>query len=112
MSTTHADPIEKKILLRAPRSPICRPLTNTEEFGTWFGVKLTSQFAHGARVHGSVTLKGYEHVDWNATIETIEPETLFSFRWHPYAVDLNVDYSHEPTTLITFQLEEVEGGTM
>jgi hypothetical protein len=36
---------------------------------------------------------------------------LFSFRWHPNAVERTVDYSGEPTTLIVFTLQEVVGGT-
>lgn len=38
--------------------------------------------------------------------------TLFSFRWHPYAVDPAHDYSSEPMTLVTFELSEAEGGTL
>jgi uncharacterized protein YndB with AHSA1/START domain len=36
---------------------------------------------------------------------------LFSYRWHPYAVEPGVDYAHEPTTLVEFHLAEVAGGT-
>ena len=48
---------------------------------------------------------------FDCTIDRIEPMTLFSFRWHPFAIEPNVDYSKEPTTLVVFQLEEVAGGT-
>ena len=44
-------------------------------------------------------------------IEKVEPERYFSYRWHPYAIDPKTDYSSEPTTLVEFLLEEVEGGT-
>jgi len=40
----------------------------------------------------------------------MEPERLFSFRWHPNAIDPKKDYSHEPTTLVAFELEDVAGG--
>jgi uncharacterized protein YndB with AHSA1/START domain len=49
---------------------------------------------------------------WRVKIERIEPERLFSFRWHPYAVDPNTDYSSEEPTLVEFELSEVDGGTM
>src|SRR5262245_52140053 len=105
------DRIEKKIVLRAARSRVWRALTSAEEFGSWFGVKFTSAFAPGARVTGRVTTPGYENLPFEFTIERMEPERLFSYRWHPYAVKPDVDYSAEPTTLVEFQLEEVAGGT-
>ena len=89
-----------------------RALTNPVEFGTWFGVKVEGTFAPGARVRGAITHKGYEHVTWDITIERMEPERVFSWRWHPHAVEAGVDYSTEPTTLVVFELEDAAGGTM
>jgi uncharacterized protein YndB with AHSA1/START domain len=106
-----SDKIEKRILLKAPRSRVWRAIADAKEFGTWFGMKLEGSFAPGARVRGQSTEPGYEHVIGDLTIERIEPERLFSYRWHPYAIDPNVDYSGEPTTLVEFRLEEVSGGT-
>ncbi len=105
------DRIEKSVVLRAPRSRVWRALASPEEFGAWFGAKLQGRFAPGARVQGPVTYPGYEHLTMEITVERVEPERLFSFRWHPDATDPAVDYSSEPTTLVEFRLEEVEGGT-
>jgi uncharacterized protein YndB with AHSA1/START domain len=91
---------------------VWRALTDPVEFGTWFGVRVNGTFAPGARVRGAVTHKGYEHVTWDITIERMEPERVFSWRWHPAAIEPGVDYSAEPTTLVVFELEEVAGGTM
>jgi len=109
--TTDTDRIEKSILLKAPRSRVWRALTNAGEFGTWFRVALEGEFAPGARVQGRFTIPDYEHVTMNATVERMEPERLFSFRWHPYAVEPGVDYSSEPTTLVEFRLEDAPEGT-
>jgi uncharacterized protein YndB with AHSA1/START domain len=107
------DRIEREILLKAPRSRVWRALSNAEEFGDWFGVALRGKtFAAGQRVQGHITYPGYEHVVWDVVIERMEPERLLSFRWHPYAVDPSVDYSKEPTTLVEFELKEVEDGTL
>ena len=106
-----SDRIEKKVVLGAPRSRVWRALTNAEEFGTWFGVKLEGGFAAGSRVQGRITIPGYEHVTMDITIVRLDPERTFSWRWHPYAVEPGVDYSKEPTTLVEFHLEEVVGGT-
>ena len=109
---TDSNRIEKKILLRAPKARVWRALTNADEFGTWFRVKLEGPFEVGRAVTGRITHPGYEHVVMEVTVERIDPETVFSYRWHPYAIDPNVDYSKEPTTLVEFRLEETAGGTM
>jgi uncharacterized protein YndB with AHSA1/START domain len=112
MNTMTTDRIERKILLRAPRARVWRAIANAEEFGAWFGVKVAGDFAPGARVHGKITHKGYEHLSWDITIEKMEPERILSFRWHPAAVEPGMEYSAEPTTLVVFKLEEVAEGTM
>jgi uncharacterized protein YndB with AHSA1/START domain len=111
--TTSTDRIEKQILLKAPRSRVWRALSNAEEFGKWFGVNLAGkQFIAGQVVQGTVTHPGYEHVVMNLVIERVEPEHHLSWRWHPAAIDATVDYSPEPTTLVVFELSEVETGTL
>jgi uncharacterized protein YndB with AHSA1/START domain len=112
MTTTNTDRIEKKILLRAPKSRVWRALTNAEEFGEWFRVKLEGAFAIGKRISGKITYPGYEHLTMDVTVERMDTEQLFSYRWHPYAIDPKVDYASEPTTLVEFRLEEVAEGTM
>ena len=107
------DRIEKQIVLKAARSRIWRALSNAEEFGSWFGVALKGKtFVAGEPVQGQITHPGYEHVVWNAEIERMEPESVLSFRWHPYAVDPALDYSQEPATLVVFELTAVEDGTL
>lgn len=106
------DRIEKKILLRAPRSRVWRALTDAEEFGSWFGVKLSTGFDPGKQVTGRITHPGYEHLELTVRVEQLEAERLLSFRWHPYAVDPDFDYSKEPMTLVEFRLEEAPEGTL
>jgi uncharacterized protein YndB with AHSA1/START domain len=117
------DRIEKKILLRAPRKRVWRALSDSTEFGTWFGMKFDGPFTPGARVRGTIVgttvdadvakaQKEYEGLPFEITVDRIEPERLFSIRWHPNAVERDVDYSQEPTMLIVFTLEEVANGIM
>ena len=112
MNTSSTDRIEKQILIKAPRKRVWRALTDTGEFGEWFRVRISGSFAPGRSVSGGILHPGYEHLTWNATVEKMEPERYFSWRWHPHAIDPKKDYSHEPTTLVTFELEEVPGGTL
>jgi uncharacterized protein YndB with AHSA1/START domain len=111
MSTSPTDSIERTIVVHAPRSRVWRALTDPAEFGTWFGVRVDGAFAPGARVRGAITHPGYERITWEITIERMEPERLFSWRWHPYAVEPGVDYSDDTPTLVVFTLEDVAEGT-
>lgn len=107
------DRIEKQILLKAPRSRVWRALSNAEEFGKWFGVNFAGkQFVAGQSVQGNITYPGYEYLVMDVLVERVEPEHHLSWRWHPAAVDVAVDYSPEPTTLVVFELTEVDSGTL
>lgn len=106
------DRIEKRIELKAPVSRVWRALTDYREFGEWFRVKLDGPFVPGQISRGQITYPGYEHVKWEATVQKIEHERLFSFTWHPYAINSKVDYSQEPPTLVEFRLERTGSGTL
>jgi uncharacterized protein YndB with AHSA1/START domain len=106
------DRIEKRIELKAPVSRVWRALTDYQEFGEWFRVKLDGPFVPGQVSRGHITYPGYEHVKWEAIVQEMQPERLFSFTWHPYAVDTKVDYSKEAPTLVEFKLEQTATGTL
>ena len=117
------DRIEKKVLLRAPLKRVWNALADSAEFGSWFGMKFDGPFVPGARMRGVIVptkvnadvakaQQKYEGISVEITIEKMEPERLFSFRWHPYAIEPGVDYSAEPTTLIVFVLEQMKEGVM
>ena len=106
-----ADRIEKSAVLLLPRARVWRALTDAAEFGAWFGVKLEGPFAEGAPAGGHITNPGYEHIVMDLKVVRIDPERLFSWHWHPYAVEPGVDYSHETPTLVTFTLENAGAGT-
>jgi len=106
------DRIEKRIELKAPVSRVWRALTDHREFGTWFRVALEGPFVPGQQVRGRITWPGAEHLIMTVTVQRMEPERLFSFTWHPYAIDPAVDYSSEPVTLVEFTLEAIPGGTL
>jgi uncharacterized protein YndB with AHSA1/START domain len=110
---TSTDRIERKVFLKAPRARVWRALSDAGEFGGWFGVDFKGKsFVAGKPVQGKVTYPGYEHLTMELSIERVVPEQLLSWRWHPAAIDPKVDYSKEPKTLVVFELQEVDGGTM
>jgi uncharacterized protein YndB with AHSA1/START domain len=110
MSAT--DRIEKRVVLKAPQSRVWKAIADSAEFGKWFGVKFEEPFSARTTMQGRITIPEYEHLKAEFQIERIEPESYLSYRWHPYALDPAVDYSHEPTTLVEFRLEPSGDGTV
>jgi uncharacterized protein YndB with AHSA1/START domain len=119
----NTDRIEKKIVLHALRQRVWEAISHSHQFGSWFGVAFDGPFEEGKRMTGRIVpttadaeiaklQKPYEGFAFEFFVDRIEPMRLFSFRWHPYAIDPNVDYSKEPTTLVVFELEEVAEGTL
>src|SRR6201997_182116 len=97
-----SDRIEKTIELKAPVARVWRALTDHNEFGNWFRVKLEGPFVPGQVSRGRITYPGYEHVIWEAMVEKVEPERLFSFTW-PHVrslekADYSADNSKNPKT--------------
>ena len=103
--------IEKQVELKAPVSKVWQALTDHRQFSEWFRVRLDGPFVLGQLSTGNMTIPGYEHIKWHATIRAMEPETYFAYAWHPYAVDPKVDYTTETPTLVEFRLQAVPGGT-
>ena len=119
----NTDRIEKKITLRASLQRVWQALSDSSEFGSWFGMKFDVPFVPGTTIRGTIvpttvdpavaeTQEPYEGMPVEILVEQMEPEKLFSFRWHPFAIEQDVDYSAEPTTLVAFALEESPDGVI
>ncbi len=89
-----------------------RALTDHREFSSWFRVNLEGPFLAGKPNRGRITYPGYEHLVMEVVVQAMERERLFSFHWHPYAVDPRADYSKEKPTLVEFRLEKTPTGTL
>ena len=120
---SQTDRIEKKVLLKAPHHRVWRALTDSREFGSWFGMRFEAPFVAGTAMRAVIVpttvdpevaklQKQFEGFAFEIRIESIEPERLFSFRWHPHALEKDVDYTKEETTLVAFRLEEQAGGVL
>jgi uncharacterized protein YndB with AHSA1/START domain len=119
----NTDRIEKKVLLRAPIARVWRAISDSAEFGSWFGMRLEGPFVAGQTVHGVIVpttvdpkvaemQRPYEGFPLDLMIERMEAKRLFSFRWHPGPPDSAVDYHAQPTTLVTFELEQQAEGVL
>jgi uncharacterized protein YndB with AHSA1/START domain len=116
------DHIEKRVTLRAPLDRVWRAISDSQQFGAWFGCELDGPFVAGQRITGRIRPTQVDPaiaklqepyagqpMEWH--IEALEPPHRFAFRWHPFAIDRAVDYSAEPTTLVELSLAETPGGT-
>jgi uncharacterized protein YndB with AHSA1/START domain len=111
VATATADRIEKNIELNAEPARVWRALTDYREFGEWFRVKLERPFVIGKVLRGNIQYPGYEHQVMEILVKEMVPQRVFSFDWHPHAVDPKVDYSNEKRTLVEFHLDETPVGT-
>jgi len=106
-----SDRIEKTIDLKASVDRVWRALTDAQQFGEWFRVKIEHPFVVGEPARGRILHPGYEHMTWEAVIVAMEPKRRFAFTWHPYGVDPAVDYSKETPTLVEFVISPAEQGS-
>ncbi|MGD9806047.1 MAG: SRPBCC family protein [Hyphomicrobiaceae bacterium] len=106
-----ADRIVKTVELKAPISRVWHAISDHDEFGQWFRVKLDGPFEPGALSTGKMTYPGYEGYPWLARVERMEPERLLSFRWVHSEDIANVDITKGPMTLVEFHLEPIASGT-
>lgn len=106
MAKTTPNHIERSVLIRAPRDQVWDALTDARKFGEWFHVHLRGDFEPGETITGSVTEKDLHGLQVKMDIGLMDRQRLFSWRWHPGAINPNIDYSREPTTLVEFKLED------
>jgi uncharacterized protein YndB with AHSA1/START domain len=114
------DKIEKTTILKAPLAKVWNAISDSAAFGTWFGMTIDGPFVEGRTVSGAIAKtqvddeiakhqEPFVGMRCDLKIERIVPLKAFAFRWHPGAEpDVGPD---APTTLVTFELEEVAGGT-
>jgi uncharacterized protein YndB with AHSA1/START domain len=119
----NSDHIVKTVILKAPRERVWNAVSDSGAFGAWFGAEIDGPFIAGKEAVGHIMptkadpkvarlQEPYRGMPWRVVVDRIEPMTLFSFRWHPHAVDPDHDYSEEPMTLVTFELADADGGTL
>jgi uncharacterized protein YndB with AHSA1/START domain len=115
-----SDKIKKTTTLKAPVAKVWNAISDSAAFGAWFGVSLEGPFVEGQTTTGAIVKtqvddevakqqEPYVGMRCDLMIERIVPLKLLAFRWHPGA-DPDTG-PNAPTTLVTFELEEVGGAT-
>ncbi|MCV7257306.1 SRPBCC family protein [Mycobacterium shimoidei] len=117
----NTDRIEKQVLLRAPLDRVWRAISDSDQFGQWFGARFDGPFVAGTSVTATITPTTVDdevaklqepHAGTTSTwqIVAVEPRTKLAYRWHPCAGEPDAD--HEPTTLVEFTLAETSDGVL
>ncbi len=105
-----ADRIQKQVELEAPIERVWQAISDPQEFGAWFRVRLDGPFELGAVQTGRITYPGYEHIGWKARVVALEPPHRLAFEW-PHMDDQQEVQEDWPWTLVEFRLEPHQGGT-
>ena len=114
------DRIQKKVHLRAPRNRVWKAISDSKQFGSWFGMKVEGPFTANTTVKATIVpttvdsevakeQKAFEGMPFELYIERVEPERLLTFRWHPGATQPKPG---DPTTLVCFELEDAADGIL
>jgi uncharacterized protein YndB with AHSA1/START domain len=91
---------EQTIVMKAGRERVWQAITTAKHFSKWFGLQVEiGRLEPG----GEFRFVEFEN-NLPGKIVTVEPPALFQFEWTPEA-------GVAVFTLVTFRLEEVEGGT-
>jgi uncharacterized protein YndB with AHSA1/START domain len=123
MTASSTDKIEKKVLLKATRERVWQAISDSTNFGKWFGVKFDGPFVAGQQIRGQITptqvdpdvakmQEPHTGMPFVVLVDCLEPQNRFAFRWHPFAIDQAKDYSQEPMTLVAFELADADGGIL
>ncbi len=103
--------IEKVIELAAPVARVWRAITDHQEFGEWFRVRLDNPFKVGITTTGNMTYPGHEHVKWVSVTEQMDHQRVFAFSWPPSAVDPDSEYDDGAKVRVEFRLDPTQTGT-
>lgn len=117
--TATTDRIEKQILLHHSRVRVWQAISDSTHFSKWIGLCDHGEFLPGEiftakmaptrfNADFAALQAPYSGLPVRMTIERMEPMSVFAFRFHPFAIDRNFDYSREPMNLVTFTLEQTE----
>ncbi len=117
------DRIERTVLLHASLHRVWGAVSDSHQFGRWFGVAFDGAFVAGKSLTGRIVptrvdpdvarmQEPHRGKAFSFEVDRIEPMTMISFRWHPYTIDPDVDYSQERMTLIRFDLTERPDGIL
>ncbi len=121
--TTQTDIIEKQVTLRAPIERVWAAISDSAQFGRWFGARFEEPFEAGRRVAARMVPTGadedvarsqepYAGMQFYLWIERVEAPTHLSFRWQPGGDPSGDATSEAETTLVTFELQGVPAGTL
>ena len=115
------DRIEKTTLLRAPLGRVWQAISDSSQFGEWFGLRAEGPFIAGQTVRCTIVAvddeselaaehNEYAGVAFDIWVDEVVPERKLSFRWLAHGASEDADPETHPKTQVTFLLDEREDG--
>ncbi len=111
MVTAELSRIDRSIEIKAPPQRVWRALTSVEELSAWFQVKIEGKFGANNDVWMTSTHPQHAGQRFQVWIRELTPPQRMVWEWHPGEVNPELDYSREPRTTVTFNLEPSKDGT-
>ena len=113
------DRIEKSAVLHASLERVWQAVSDSGQFGTWFGMEIDQPFVEGTTVMGVMSAtavddeiaaqqKPHAGAPCPLRIVTVDPPKRLAFRWNPVPDPEFADV----TTLVEFTLTEVDDGVL
>lgn len=114
--------IVKTVVLKAPREKVWAAISDSKQFGAWFGAQFDGPFVVGQPTYGRIQptqvdaevaklQEPHAGMPMVFLVETLEAPTKLAFRWHPDPVAPGTDLTGKPTTLVELELSDAAGGT-
>lgn len=105
------DRIMRQIQIDGDPRRVWDVLSDANEFGKWFRVKLNGPFVIGETTTGKMTYPGHEGVPWTSVTEVMEPPKRLVFRWPDCAPGKDIGTDTVWMT-VEFTLRPQDGGTL
>lgn len=103
--------IDRTIEIEAPPERVWRALTSESELSAWFQVTIEGAIRAGAGAWMTSVHPEHQGVRFRVEVREMTPPRRLVWQWHPGEVDPDVDYSRQPMTTVTFELEPSARGT-
>jgi uncharacterized protein YndB with AHSA1/START domain len=106
------EPITRQIDIQASPERVWSALTDSQQFGQWFGARISGRFSPGETVQAEMTMEGVEGLAFGMRIAALDAPQRFVFFWPAYDFAEKRDRSDLPWTQVEFQLKPSPTGTL